>query len=77
MTLYTVTTNFEDNFLFGNYSSLRAAREALENFFLTYYDTSFYEDVGNYTYLLDTCRGDRYWFEIVVNDLEEDNEEEE
>ena len=77
MTLYTVITNFEDHFLFGNYSSLRAAREALEDFFQTYHDTATYEDAGNYTYLLDTWSGDRYWFEIIVNDLEEDDEEEE
>ena len=72
MTLYTVTTNYMNNYFFGNYSSILNARNAIINFFDATDELLFCEYVGNYAYRMTDKYGENYWFEIVINDIDKD-----
>ena len=71
MTVYIVLTNFYDENVYGVYSSLLKAQQAIKDFIE---ETKNYwiniEDTHNYAYLLTDKKEETYYFEIVQDNLQ-------
>lgn len=70
MTIYIVTTNFMDNYLFGSYSTLLKARHAITDFFEQTNELISCEYMGNYAYRMMAINGEYYWFEIFADTID-------
>ena len=71
MTVYIVLTNFYEESVYGVYSSLLKAQQAIKDFIeeTKNYWTNI-EDTHNYAYLLTDKKEETYYFEIVQDTLQ-------
>lgn len=72
MAIYTITSAYMFNFLFGSYTTILNARNALIEFFNQNPDFVRYEDAGDYTYIGFTKNGEAFGFSILYNILDAD-----
>ena len=70
MTMYTVTTNYFDNYLLGSYSTMLNARHAITNLVAQTDELIYCEYVGNYAYRVMDINGEYYWFQIFADTID-------
>lgn len=70
MIIYTIVSNYFENGLFGSYTSIKRARKALESTLKEADDIASIEDVGNYCYSFTNNIGEKFYAEIVTDELD-------
>lgn len=72
MVIYTVTTSYFNGNLFGTYSTMKRARQAIEHFFEEDENIAWWVDNDDYSYQFQTNDESLYGIEILANPLDEE-----
>lgn len=67
MMIYTVTSSYMEEYLFGSFSTILKAREAIHKFICEDPYLERYEDVGDYRYIAYKPDGEMYFFTITAD----------
>ena len=72
MVIYTVTTPYFNGNLFGTYSTMKRARQAIEHFLEEDENVALWADNDEYHYQFETADGTIYGIEILTSPLDEE-----
>lgn len=67
MVIYTVTSSYMEEYLFGSFSTILKAREAIHKFICEDGNFDHYEDVGDYRYIAYMPSGEMHFFTITAD----------